>query len=364
MLAAGAIGFLFGISRFSTAGSHLIAAGVGAAVILVAAAVSISTAPTLLGQLHYLSASFSMFVNDVFVLETRSPEKSAPLIVIGALGWTTGYFAAFNVFRRNRGMAAVLSGGLVLLVNMSITSHAQYGYLIVFTLAAMLLLVRLNIVEQSVGWQRRHIGNADGGSALFLRGGAVFVTITVLGAVFLAATASSAPLAGAWQGLNAPLLNLGASLNQLVGGISAGSTGNTGAMFGPVATIGGTWVTSTGRRSSRRPHPTARDTTCAARRTRSSTVRAGTPRAAANRNSRLGPTSPPAPATDDVASCLDRSRVVVTVSLMAATDGTVLAPDTLVEADRGNERSDCRGRWAGRTGHRPGLARRRDRSTR
>jgi transglutaminase-like putative cysteine protease len=332
MLVAGLIGFLFGVSRVSTAGAHMVAALSGAAVILVGSAVSISSAPTLLGQLHALSESFSIFVNEVFVLEQRSSQTSAPLIVLAAIGWTTGYFSAFNVFRRNRGMAAVVSGGLVLLVNMSITSLPQYGYLIVFALAAMLLLVRLNIVEQSVGWQRRHIGNTDSVSALFLRGGSIFVTIALLGAIFLAATASSAPLAGAWQNLNEPLLNLSSSFNQLMGGFSAASRG-TGGAFDTKVTISGIWSQST------EPAFSARTSDGTAQYWRGVTYEAfdGKTWFAS------GGGSQDVPAEADLVTNTaergldggpDRTTVKATITWLGLDDPKVFAPDTVVTVDQ------------------------------
>jgi transglutaminase-like putative cysteine protease len=240
---AGGVGLLLGRSRLSTALSHLIAAVTGAAYILIAASGSVSDAPTLAARLRVLSESFGVFVNDVFVLGARSTETSAFLIVIGAISWVTGYFAAYNVFRRNRGVPAVVACGLVLLVNMTITARFQYVHLVVLALASMLLLVRLNVLHQEVGWRRRHIGNGEDVSGLFLRGGATFVTLALVGALILAATASSAPLSGFWRNMDDQLVNLTVAFNRVVGGVT-GSTKQAGGLFGSTETIIGVWEAS------------------------------------------------------------------------------------------------------------------------
>ncbi|MEA2621748.1 MAG: hypothetical protein QOH61_658 [Chloroflexota bacterium] len=240
---AGGLGLVLGRSRLSAAASHIVAAVVGAGFLLIESAGSISSAPSLVSRLRDLSDSFGVFVNDVFVLGARSVETSAFLIVIGAICIATGYFAAFNVFRRSRGMPAIVACGIVLLVNMSITARFQYIHLIVLALASMLLLVRLNVVQQEAGWRRRHIGDGEDVAGLFLRGGAGFVTLALVGAVVLAATASSAPLASFWRDMDDQLVNLTVQFNRVVGGVT-GTTKQAGGLFGSAETIRGVWESS------------------------------------------------------------------------------------------------------------------------
>lgn len=242
LLLAGAVGLIFGKSRVPTGRAHILAAVFGAAVVLVMAANSVSSGSTLLDRLRGLSDSFGLFVSDVFVLGARSTETSAFLLTVGAISFTTGYFAAFNVFRRNRAAPAVTSIGLILLINMSITVKVQYVHLIVLALAAMLLLIRLNLVQQELGWRRRHIAGSEAG-ALLLRGGALFVAFTLVGAMVLAATASSAPLQGFWRDMEDPLVSIAVALNRVVGGVT-GSTRQAGGLFGSAETIRGVWESS------------------------------------------------------------------------------------------------------------------------
>ena len=99
-------------------------------------------------------------------------------------------------------MTAVVTLGLALLINMSITIQDQLPYLVIFSLAALLFLIRVNAAHEESAWLRRRIGDPRAVGSLYIRGGVAFVTIAVIGSLFLTASASSAPLADAWSGIN------------------------------------------------------------------------------------------------------------------------------------------------------------------
>jgi transglutaminase-like putative cysteine protease len=239
-LLAELVGLALAVTRLSRVRAHLLASFVGAAILLVEAAGSVSTQPDIVARLRDLSDSFAVFVHDVFVLGGRSTETSAFLLAIGAICWTTGYFAAFNVFRRSRAMPGVTAAGLVLLVNVSITARIQYLHVIVVALASLLLLIRVNVTQQEQGWRRRHIGGQEA-SRLLLRGGAAFVAVSMLGAIFLAGTASSAPLSGIWRNWDDQLVGIAVTVDRFVGGVT-GTTKQPGGLFGPADSITGVWV--------------------------------------------------------------------------------------------------------------------------
>ncbi len=240
LLVAGLAGFVLARLRLSTLAAHLVASLVGAGFVLVGAANSISNAPSVVGRLQDLAESASTFFNDVFVLGARSTETSAFLLAIGTIAWTTGYFAAWNVFRRGRATPAVVSTGLVMLINISITARIQYPMLVILAVASMLLLVRINLAHQQLGWRKRHIGDGSDVSGLFVRGGVTFVALTLVGAITLAATASSAPLANVWRNMDDQLVAISLEVNRLVGGVT-GSTKQTGGLFSSAETIKGFW---------------------------------------------------------------------------------------------------------------------------
>lgn len=240
---AGLIGYVLAKSRLGAALAHMVGAVLGSVFLLVAVSGSISAEPALADRLRALAESTEVFYYDLVVLGIRSSETSVFLLLLGTLLWAVGQFAAFNIFRRGRAMPAVVAAGLALLINMSITVRLQYLHLILFSAAAMLLLVRLNLLVQQEGWRRRWIGDTGQVSGLFMRGGIAFVLLTLTGSIALAATASSAPLANAWRNADDQLLNIGAEVNRLVGGVTGASRGPSG-LFSSSQTIRGVWESS------------------------------------------------------------------------------------------------------------------------
>jgi transglutaminase-like putative cysteine protease len=236
-------GFVLAKSRLSVLGAHLVSAVIGAGYLLVTVAGVISTAPDIGERLRDLYDSAGIFVNDLFVREVRSAETSMFLLTIGILAWGTGVFAAFNIFRRHRPMPAIIVAGAVLLINVTVTVNTQYPFLVLYCFGAMLLLVRMNLLEQSEGWMRRRIGDAGYVSGLFLRSGAIFVTFALIGALVLSATASSAPLARIWRNADARLVQWGNDINRIVGGVSGPARGPSG-LFSSAQTIRGLWESS------------------------------------------------------------------------------------------------------------------------
>jgi transglutaminase-like putative cysteine protease len=122
-------------------------------------------------------------------------------LIFGAIAWGAGQLAGFTVFGHRRPLDAVVVVGLVILANMALTSHDQLSLLVLFSAAALLLLIRTHVFEEELTWARRKIGDPATVGQLYLRGGAAFVTAAVLGSIVLTATASSAPLQGVWADL-------------------------------------------------------------------------------------------------------------------------------------------------------------------
>jgi hypothetical protein len=240
---AAIIGLVLAKSRLSALKAHFVGAAVGAAYILIAVAGAVSGAPGLQQRLRDLNLSVTTFVDEAVGLGIRSAETSVFLLILGALLWAAGQFAAFSVFRRRRGLPAIAIPAAVLLINMSITVEPQYLHLVVLTTAALWLLVRLNLLQQIEGWRARRIGDGGYVSELFMRSGAVFVAIAILGSVTLAANASSAPLQRYWDDADEELLEIGYELNRWIGGVSGPARGPSN-LFAPSQTMRDFWESS------------------------------------------------------------------------------------------------------------------------
>jgi hypothetical protein len=117
-------------------------------------------------------------------------------LVFGALVWAAGQVAGSASIGRHRPLDAIVVTGMLLLTNMGLTARPQLQLLVVFSVAALVLLIRSHVFEEQSTWVRRRIGDPGAVSGLYLRGGGTFIAGAVLGALVLTATATSAPLGG------------------------------------------------------------------------------------------------------------------------------------------------------------------------
>ena len=205
IVAAGLAGFLLARSHIGTLRAHLIGAAAGAAVLLLSAAASLEggSAATLdpggLGliseQLTRLSAAVQSEVRQLLGSSQALPVV-LPSLVLGAIAWTTGQFSAFSVFRHERAGPAIVASGTILLLNEALPPTVAasdrlpvVGALALFSLAALLLLVRLQHVAHAGQWSRRQIVASAEVEHSFVRLGGLFVVLVVVAATSLAAVA-------------------------------------------------------------------------------------------------------------------------------------------------------------------------------
>ena len=163
------------------------------------------------------------------------------LLVLGLFTWATGMFASFTAFGHRRPLNSIVLVGLVLIGNMSFTYRDQLTFLVIYSLAALFLLIRFHAFEEQAEWLRRRIGEPSAVSAIYLRGGTVFIVVAVVGSLVLTQTASSAPLAGAVRGIGDQVLTWSRDLQRFFP--TGGANRPFGIDFGPTAQISGQWTT-------------------------------------------------------------------------------------------------------------------------
>jgi transglutaminase-like putative cysteine protease len=163
------------------------------------------------------------------------------LLALGLLTWASSMFAAYAVFGHHRALSAVTLVGLLLLGNMALTINDQLPYLVVFSLAALFLLIRGHVMDEQGEWVRRRIGDPASIASVHLRGGTVFITVAVAGALVLTQTASSRPLAGAWDGVSDGLVSVSRALERFLP--AGGANRSLGVSFGATAAVQQVWTT-------------------------------------------------------------------------------------------------------------------------
>ena len=231
MLAAGLIGFVLARSRLGVVRAHALGAGAAAGVLLMVAGAA------LLGDAQPMPVSTAELVErveavwqrldtdvDAILAEDFSTAPLAVFLILGAICWTTAQFSAFSVFRYDRGGPAVVAIGTVFFLNIGLDSLAPSGetlpalpVLALFSALAMLLLMRLQLVQQRFQWARRHISDTGEVSRLFLRSGLVFVVIAVISASSLTAWATVEAQEVDLGDLERPMEDLGEELARLLG---------------------------------------------------------------------------------------------------------------------------------------------------
>jgi len=163
---------------------------------------------------------------------------------LGMVVWATSMFASFAVFGHHRPLNAVIVLGVLLLGNMAFTYSDELAYLVVFSVASLFLLIRSHVFDEQSEWMRRRIGDPASISSVYLRGGTVFIGVAVVASAVLTQTAASAPLAGAWDGVEDGLLGLSRSVSRFLP--TGGSTRPVGLTFGSDAQVGQLWNTDPG----------------------------------------------------------------------------------------------------------------------
>jgi hypothetical protein len=238
--ASGMLGAKLGLGRWRT---HLLGAVAAALAVPILVGVVLEPSAGIIGSFLATSESaVRAFVDLAIRNKTVTQEYGHFLLVLGLICWATGQFAGYATLGHRRPLGAVFVTGLVLLSNMSVTVRDQLQYLVIFSLAALFLLVRLHADDERLGWLRRRIGDPATVTRLYLRGGSSFVVAAVLGSLFLTSVAASAPLGGAFRELDRQLVDIGQSLQRY---LPFGGPGTRlhGDSFGATATITGQWQT-------------------------------------------------------------------------------------------------------------------------
>ena len=244
-IAVGFIGPKLGWGRWTT---HLLGVAFAAIVLpIIAGGIVLGSSVTGLG-LPALAARYQEAASIVTRVWTdlgvnhlpRTTEYGHYFIALGAIVWGTGQYVSYAVFGHRRSLDAVIVTGLVLLGNMALTQNDQLQLIVLFSLGALALLARSHAFDERTTWLRRRIGDPATVTGLYLRGGAVFISVAVIGSLFLTATASSAPLQGLWKNVPGALVSVSEWAQKFLPG--GGESRNAGiVVFGEHSAILAKW---------------------------------------------------------------------------------------------------------------------------
>ena len=122
-----------------------------------------------------------------------APQLSPYALGLGVLMWTTAFIAAYTLYRHHRVLDTILLVGVALIANMSATFADLFGFLVLFSIAALLLWLRVALVSREESWKLRRVTENLDVPTQIMRSGVTFIAGSIAMAWILTTVAVAAP---------------------------------------------------------------------------------------------------------------------------------------------------------------------------
>ena len=175
-----------------------------------------------------------------------APQISPYAVGLGALMWATAFMAAYALYRHHRVLDCILLIGVAMIANMSATFADLFGFLVVFSVAALLLWLRVALITREEGWRTRRVTETIEVPGQIVRSGMTFIAASVALAWILTTVAVAAPLTSVWGNLDGVWSEVRNQFEGVFGGLSSAPSRIQGTSFGSSFRIRGSWVSSDG----------------------------------------------------------------------------------------------------------------------
>jgi transglutaminase-like putative cysteine protease len=173
-----------------------------------------------------------------------APQLSPYAIGIGVLMWVTAFIASYTLYRHHRVLDSILLVGVALIANMSATFTDLFAYLVVFSIAALLLWLRIALVNREENWRIRRVNENLDVPAQIMRSGMTFIAGSIALAWVLTTVAVAAPLTKVWSNLDGLWTDVRTSLEGAFGGLAGADSRIQGTNFGTAFRVRGSWTSS------------------------------------------------------------------------------------------------------------------------
>jgi transglutaminase-like putative cysteine protease len=173
-----------------------------------------------------------------------APQLSPYAIGLGALLWVTAFMAAYALFRHHRVLDCILLVGVAMIANMWATLAPLFGFLIIFSVAALLLWLRVALISREEGWRTRRVTETVEVPGQIVRSGITFIFGSVALAWILTTVAVAAPLTSVWSNLDGVWSEVRSQLDGVFGGLSGSPSRIRGTSFGSSFSVAGSWSSS------------------------------------------------------------------------------------------------------------------------
>jgi transglutaminase-like putative cysteine protease len=182
-----------------------------------------STGGALFGdKLRHLAILVNNWITQVLAGEAAS-DPTVFVLFLGASVWCATFVGSFILARSGRIWDAVIFNGACLVINVSVALTNLYPDLIVFTLAVLVLLVRIHIVNLQEHWVKQNIVPSGEMDWRLLRGGLTWTTVLVIMALVTPRVAAGEVLTGAWSTFEGPYHSVEAEWQRFFAGVSGPS---------------------------------------------------------------------------------------------------------------------------------------------
>ena len=149
----------------------------------------------------------SEFLRDLVLVpftEGATADNHVFLFLLALMSWLLAHYAAWFVFRRQQVWWAIILWGAMLLINMTYAPDNLTVYLIIFLLAALMMVVRANLALYEEDWRRTHVNYSPDLISSFLRAGLMISLIAILLAWVAPVALASRPLQPFWDKIGEP----------------------------------------------------------------------------------------------------------------------------------------------------------------
>lgn len=239
-IVAGLAGALLGISRLSVALTLPASAILGAGLVLWTIGGAYHPELDQAGRLIVLRGD-ALDWTRIVVDGGFAPQLSPYALGLGVLMWVTAFIAAYALYRHHRVLDTILLVGVALIANMWATLTDLFLYLVLFSLAALLLWLRIALVNREENWRIRRLKENLDVPGQILRSGVAFIVGSVALAWVLTTVAVAAPLTSVWSNLDGVWSDIRNQFEGAFGGLAGADSRIQGTSFGSEFRVSGSW---------------------------------------------------------------------------------------------------------------------------
>ena len=176
--------------------------------------------------LHDRATTIAIHVNNWVTQVLAGEAANDPTVFVlflGATVWCSSFVGAFILARERRPWEALVLCGGCLVINVSLALTSLLFDLVMFTLAALVLLTRLHIVALQERWERRNIVPAGEMDWRLLRGGLTWTMVLVIMALLTPRVGAAEAFSSAFTTFEGPYHRVEAEWQRFFAGVSGPS---------------------------------------------------------------------------------------------------------------------------------------------